>query len=210
VTVTNHHPAAAVNDWHAPIDRIDHAADAVAALLGAFDIPIDAHTTGTPTRVARAWAHQLSGYTSDPGDHLERTFPAPDIPGPVVVAGIRLASTCAHHLLPFTGTATVAYQPPPGAPIVGLSKLARVVDGYARRLQIQERLAVQVADAVMGRLEPEWVCVVLTAEHACMSVRGVSDPGTRTTTRTLRGAAMADAEVAMVMAAHWEAGRNLR
>jgi GTP cyclohydrolase I len=181
------------------------AAAAVADLLAAFGLATDPHTADTPARVARAWETMLAGYTEDPGTHLERTFPAPHDAGPVVVSGIQLVSTCAHHLLPFTGWATVAYQPAPGAPIVGLSKLARVVHGYAARLQVQERIGTQVADAVMGRLNPLWAAVYLTATHQCMSVRGVREPAAVTTTRTLRGI-IADSDLELVASAHGRAG----
>ncbi|MEV0032709.1 GTP cyclohydrolase I [Nocardia sp. NPDC050793] len=187
--------------------RLAEAAIAVSGLLRAFDIDEGAHTADTPLRVAKAWAHLLAGYEEDPADHLSRTFPAPDTPGPVIVSGIRLASVCAHHLLPFTGSATVAYQPVAGSAIVGLSKLSRVVRGYARRLQVQERLGSQVADAVTDRLASEWVCVVITAEHQCMSLRGIEDPGTATTTRTVRGAPDGPT-LELVLAAHRDATRS--
>ncbi|WP_306358648.1 GTP cyclohydrolase I, partial [Nocardia sp. CC213A] len=142
----------------------------------------------------------------DPAEHLQRTFSAPPGPGPVVVSGVRLASTCAHHLLPFTGTATVAYQPAPGKQIVGLSKLSRVVHGYSRRLQVQERIGAQVADAVNAALAPTWVVVLISAVHQCMTLRGVEDTGAVTMTRTIRGGLIPDADLAMVLAAHHAAG----
>lgn len=182
------------------------AAAAVADLLAAFGLSTDPHTADTPERVARAWETMLAGYREDPGAHLERTFPAPHDAGPVVVSGIQLVSTCAHHLLPFTGWATVAYQPKAGAPIVGLSKLARVVHGYAARLQVQERIGAQVADAMVKRLDPLWTAVYLTASHQCMTVRGVREPEALTTTRTLRGI-MADADLELVASAHQRAAR---
>ncbi|MBF6332400.1 GTP cyclohydrolase I [Nocardia transvalensis] len=186
---------------------LDQAATAVTDLLTAFGIDEGDHTADTPKRVAKAWAHRLAGYREDPVAHLDRTFPAPHHAGPVIVSGIRVASTCAHHLLPFTGTATVAYAPAPQSRIVGLSKLSRLVDGYARRLQVQERLGTQVADAVYDRLTPRWACVLITAEHQCMTLRGVEDPHTVTTTRTIRGH-ISDADLHLVLSAHRDATRK--
>src|SRR3954452_1768813 len=117
---------------------------AVVALLDSFGVPDSEHTFDTPRRVAAAFAELLAGYDEDPADHLDRQFPGPADAGLVSVQGVRFTSLCAHHLLPFTGAATVAYLPRPGRPIVGLSKLARVVEGYARRLQSQEVLGSQV------------------------------------------------------------------
>lgn len=167
--------------------RTSRVEDAVTALLAALQVPDDEHTADTPRRVAGYWAEALAGYGHDPAEHLARTFPAPDDPGLVVVAGIRVQSTCAHHLLPITGTATVAYRPAPGQRIVGLSKLARVVDGYARRLQVQERLGHQVAAALGERLAPLGAACVITADHGCMTQRGIMQPGTVTTTEALVG-----------------------
>lgn len=160
---------------------------AVTDLLAALEVDEGDHTRDTPARVARYWAEALAGYAGDPADHLTRTFPAPTDPGVVIVAGIRVNSTCAHHLLPITGTATVAYRPKTGDRVVGLSKLARVVDGYARRLQVQEQLTAQIADAVMTRLNPHGAGCVITAEHGCMTIRGVVQPESVTTTSAWRG-----------------------
>jgi GTP cyclohydrolase I len=161
-------------------------AAAVDDLLAALEVD-DPHTADTPQRVARYWTEVLDGYQRDPADHLTRTFPAPDDPGLVVVAGIDVRSVCAHHLLPIVGHATVAYRPHPGQQVVGLSKLARLVTGYARRLQVQERLGHQVVDAIRARLAPVGAACVITAEHGCMTQRGVMQPGTVTTTRALAG-----------------------
>lgn len=169
-----------------PMD-LPAAAAAVAALLDALGVDEGEHTADTPNRVARSWAELLAGYDSDPALELETTFPAPPDPGLVVVAGIRLQSTCAHHLLPFTGTATVAYRPTEGARIVGLSKLSRVVAGYARRLQVQEQIGAQVAHAVMDKLHPGGVAVLITSTHQCMTLRGACDDGAVTTTVSLGG-----------------------
>lgn len=190
--------------------KLDDMAAAVSYLLGAFGVDEGDHTADTPRRVAKAWAHMLAGYQEDPAKHLNRTFPAPDGPGPVVVSGIRLTSTCAHHLLPFVGTATVAYQPAPGKQIVGLSKLSRLVQGYSRRLQVQERIGTQVADAINDQLRPSWVVVVISASHQCMTLRGVEDPHAMTTTRTIRGSLVPDADLALVADAHRAAHQGAR
>ncbi|MBW0014678.1 GTP cyclohydrolase I [Mycobacterium sp.] len=174
---------------------------AVKALLVAMDIDGDDHTADTPGRVVRAWRDMLAGYREDPADHLERVFPAPQEPGLVIVEGITLMSTCAHHMLPFTGYATVAYRPGPGQRIVGLSKLARVVHGYARRLQVQERIGSQVVDAITDRLRPGGAMCLITATHDCMRLRGVSEPHAATTTETRRGNLL-DHEVALIHARH--------
>lgn len=161
---------------------------AVADLLAAVGAPIDEHTANTPARSAKAWAHILSGYDSDPSEHLATTFPVVGDPGIVIVSGIEVHSTCAHHLLPVTGYATVAYRSDEfGGRVVGLSKLSRVVDGYARRLQVQEQLGCQVADALMDRLSPEGAACVISAEHGCMTIRGVQQRSTLTTTHAWRG-----------------------
>lgn len=165
----------------------DPVQQAVAELLLALGIDEGDHTAETPARVAKSWRAQLSGYKEDPSEHLLKTFSAPGRPGLVAVHGIRFASTCAHHLLPITGTATIAYRARNGSSVVGLSKLARVLEGYAKRLQVQENLGAQVADALADRLDPYGAAVILTAEHGCMTVRGVSQPGAATTTVAVRG-----------------------
>lgn len=139
----------------------------------------------TPDRMARSFAELLQGYQEDPRKHLERMFPVEhnDL---VLVKDIPFNSMCEHHLLPFVGLAHVGYIPQ-GKRITGLSKLARLVDGYAHRLQVQERLTQQIADAVWQVLQPQGVIVVLQAEHMCMTVRGVKKPGARTTTSAVRG-----------------------
>jgi GTP cyclohydrolase I len=163
-------------------------ADAVDALLTAVGAPRDEHTANTPARSAKAWAHILSGYEQDPSEHLGTTFPVEGDPGLVIVSGIEVHSTCAHHLLPVTGWATVAYRPHLlRGRVVGLSKLSRVVDGFARRLQVQEQLGSQVADAVSLRLWPEGAACIISAEHGCMTIRGVQQRSTLTTTHAWRG-----------------------
>ena len=118
---------------------------------------------------------------------MATTFPAPDDPGLIVQAGIDVQSICAHHLLPFGGTATVAYRPRIGQRVVGLSKLTRVVYGYSARAQIQERIGQQVADAIKDRLDPEGVAVIISASHDCIRLRGARSPASMTTTVAKRG-----------------------
>lgn len=183
---------------------IDAAAAAVKDLLGAFGVPMDDHTEGTPMRSAKAWADILRGYQENPADHLDVTFSAPDDPGLVVVSGVQLQSMCAHHLLPFSGTATLAYRPSPGQRVVGLSKLARVVQGYAQRLQVQERIGADTADAIVDRLRPSGVVVLITAVHDCMRLRGVREPEAATTTVANRGLILPH-EWTAVERAHWAA-----
>jgi GTP cyclohydrolase I len=190
---------------------VDAAADAVAALLTAMRVPATDHTTNTPRRVARAYASALRGYQVDPRRHLEVTFPPPPgAAGVVIVSGIRVVSTCAHHMLPIVGTATVAYRPVTGARIVGLSKLARVVEEYAARLQVQEQLTGQVAAAVWDALDVVGAGCVITAEHGCMTLRGVASAGTTTTTAAWQGAWLGDpgGDVAAVWAQHRESPRG--
>ena len=141
---------------------------------------------GTPERVARAYAEMFAGLEQDPAEHLGVTF---DIEHEemVLVKDIELWSTCEHHLLPFHGVAHVAYIPSRDGKITGLSKLARLVDVYARRPQVQERLTGQVADALVQHLNPQGVMVVVEAEHQCMTMRGVRKPGSSTVTSAVRG-----------------------
>lgn len=191
-----------VRDAIQHIPDVDAAADAVRLLLEALDVDEGEHTARTPQRVAEAWAHMLAGYTYDPRRHLEVTFPAPDDPGLVTVHGIRVTSTCAHHMLPIMGTATVAYRPAPGQRVVGLSKLSRVVHGYARRLQVQEQLTEQVATAIGDVLNPTGTLVMVTATHDCMRLRGVEETASVTTTVARTGTLSADDE-AIIRAGHF-------
>lgn len=140
----------------------------------------------TPSRVARAYAETFAGLYVDPEDVLEIAFDE-NHEEMVIVRDIELYSTCEHHLTPFHGAAHVGYIPNTAGRITGLSKLARLVDLYARRPQVQERLTSQIADAMMRRLEPRGAIVVLQAEHLCMSMRGVRKPGSRTVTSAVRG-----------------------
>jgi GTP cyclohydrolase IA len=145
----------------------------------------------TPDRVARAYAEVFAGLHVDPDEVLKTTFDE-NHDELVLVKDIPLYSTCEHHLVPWHGTAAVGYIPGANGRITGLSKLARVVDLYARRPQVQERLTAQVADAVMNRLEPYGVIVVVQAEHLCMAMRGVRKPGTTTMTSAVRGTFKSD------------------
>lgn len=141
----------------------------------------------TPARVVRAFEEYFQGYQQDPTDHLRRTFDeVASYQDVVVVRDIRVESHCEHHLAPIVGHAHVAYLP--GGRVVGLSKLARAVEALARRLQIQERLTAQIAEAIEESLAPRGVAVVVEAEHHCMTTRGVHRPGSLTVTRALRGA----------------------
>lgn len=166
---------------------LESAAAAVKQLLEALRIDEGEHTNDTPARVARAWEDQLWGYREDPAKHLAVTFPAPPDPGLIVQAGIDVQSICAHHLLPFGGTATVAYKPFPGQRVVGLSKLTRVVYGYSARAQIQEQIGQQVVTAIMDALAPEGVMCVISATHDCIKLRGARSPSSLTTTVAVRG-----------------------
>lgn len=140
----------------------------------------------TPTRVARMYSEVLGGLHDDPREHLTVTFEA-EHDEMVMVRDIPFASLCEHHMVPFIGRAHVAYIPNDDGRITGLSKIARLVDGYARRLQVQERLTTQIAEALVEALEPVGVLVVVEAEHLCMSMRGVKKPGSTTVTSAVRG-----------------------
>ncbi|WP_312164977.1 GTP cyclohydrolase I FolE [Phenylobacterium sp.] len=140
----------------------------------------------TPGRVVRAYEELFAGYESDPREYLERTFE--EVGGYdelVVLRDIRVVSFCEHHMLPFLGKAHVGYLP--SNRVVGISKLARVVQGFARRLQIQEKLTSEIAGAIHDILRPKGVGVVIVSEHSCMTMRGVNTPGSRLTTSSLTG-----------------------
>lgn len=140
----------------------------------------------TPSRVVRAYEELFAGYESDPREYLERTFE--EVAGYdelVVLRDIRVVSFCEHHMLPFLGKAHVGYLP--SDRVVGISKLARVVQGFARRLQIQEKLTSEIAGAIHDILQPRGVGVVIVSEHSCMTMRGVNTPGSRLTTSSLTG-----------------------
>ncbi|MYH73029.1 MAG: GTP cyclohydrolase I FolE [Acidimicrobiia bacterium] len=140
----------------------------------------------TPGRVARMYAEICEGLHEDPASHLTRQFEA-DHDEMILVRDIPLYSLCEHHLIPFLGKAHVGYIPNKDGCITGLSKLARVVEGYARMPQVQERLTTQIADAIENALNPRGVLVVVEAEHLCMSMRGIRKPGANTVTSAVRG-----------------------
>ena len=140
----------------------------------------------TPARVARAYKEMFSGLYQRPEEVLATTFDL-NHNELVIVKNIDIFSVCEHHLLPFVGKASVGYIPNNNGQITGLSKLARLIDVYAKRPQVQERLTSQVADALMRILKPQGVIVVIECEHFCMSMRGVSKPGSKTTTSVVRG-----------------------
>ncbi|HKP79265.1 MAG TPA: GTP cyclohydrolase I FolE [Phenylobacterium sp.] len=140
----------------------------------------------TPRRVIKAYRELFSGYGSDPREYLARTFE--EVGGYdelVLLRDIRVVSFCEHHMLPFLGKAHVGYLP--NDRVVGISKLARVVHGFARRLQIQEKLTAEIAEAIHDILKPKGVGVVIVSEHSCMTMRGVNTPGSRLTTSSLLG-----------------------
>jgi GTP cyclohydrolase I len=171
---------------HQPVDTA-RAERAIRELLLAIgEDPDRDGLVETPARVARAYTELLAGYRQDPGDHLERQFEV-NHDEMVIVKDIPFSSLCEHHMLPFIGRAHVCYIPGESGKVCGLSKLARLVEGYARRLQVQERLTVQIADDLMIRLGASGAMVVITAEHLCMTVRGVRVPGSVTTTSAVRG-----------------------
>jgi GTP cyclohydrolase I len=148
---------------------------------------------GTPDRVARACEEIFGGMQEDPSIHLLKQFHEPGNENMVVVRDIPFSSMCEHHLLPFTGRAHICYLPRDGK-VTGLSKLARCVNGYAHRPQLQERLTQQIADAVEDRLDPHGVLVVLQAEHSCMCMRGIKASGSLTVTSAVRGFLRTDAK----------------
>ncbi len=166
------------------LDRIEAAVAEILVALG--EDPSRDGLQETPARVARMYAEVCSGLHEDPTDYLIRTFDL-EHDEMVMVRDIPVYSLCEHHLLPFFGVAHVAYIPQKGGMITGLSKLARLVDGFSRRLQIQERLTSQVAGAIQRTLEPQGTLVVIEAEHLCMSMRGVQKPGAVTVTSAVHG-----------------------
>jgi GTP cyclohydrolase I len=180
------HDSSAVNGDQHRVDKARIAAAVREILIGIGEDPDRDGLLDTPERVARMYEEVFSGLRDDPDRHLRVTFEA-DHDEMVMVNDIPIYSMCEHHLLPWVGHAHVAYIPNEDGKVTGLSKLARLVEGYARRPQVQERLTTQVADAIEGVLAPRGVLVVVEAEHLCMSMRGVRKPGSRTVTSAVRG-----------------------
>jgi GTP cyclohydrolase IA len=174
-------------EWGRPefdLPRIERAVKEI--LLAVGEDPGRDGLRDTPSRVARAYAEQFAGLRQNPEDVLTTVFDA-DHDEMVLVKDIEVYGMCEHHLTPFHGVAHVGYTPNEKGQITGLSKLARLVDLYARRPQLQERMTSQIADALMRVLEPRGVIVVIEAEHLCMTMRGVRKPGARTVTSAVRG-----------------------
>jgi len=165
----------------------DEVAEAVRTLIRwAGDDPDREGLLDTPKRVARAWREYARGYAEDPAHHLSRTFE--EVGGYdeiVLLKDIPFQSHCEHHLAPIIGKASIAYLP--ADKVVGISKLARVLHGFSRRLQVQERLTAEVADCIWDNLSPKGVAVVIEASHACMTARGVGTPGVMMTTSRMMG-----------------------
>ena len=170
----------------APVDkeRIEAAVREILVAVG--EDPERDGLLDTPARVARMYEEIFAGLREIPSEHLEVSF---DVGHDemVMVRDIALVSTCEHHLVPFIGKAHVAYIPNDDGRVTGLSKLARLVDSYAKRPQVQERLTAQIADEIERTLQPRGVMVVVEAEHLCMSMRGVKKPGSSTVTSAVRG-----------------------
>jgi GTP cyclohydrolase I len=186
----DHHNDPADGDLVRPAPKVEvpeEVADAVRTLIRwAGDDPAREGLLDTPVRVARAWKEYARGYGEDPALHLSRTFD--EVGGYdeiVLLRDIPFQSHCEHHLAPIIGKASIAYLP--AERVVGISKLARVLHGFARRLQVQERLTAQVADCVWEHLKPQGVAVVIEASHACMTARGVHTPGVMMTTSRMMG-----------------------
>ncbi|WP_020669740.1 GTP cyclohydrolase I FolE [Amycolatopsis nigrescens] len=170
-----------------PVFDQDRAEKAVRELLLACgEDPDRDGLLDTPARVARAYREMFAGLYDDPDTVLDKTFDESH-EELILVTDIPMYSTCEHHLVPFHGVAHVGYIPNGHGKVTGLSKLARLVDLYAKRPQVQERLTSQVANALQRKLEPRGVIVVVEAEHLCMAMRGIRKPGARTTTSAVRG-----------------------
>jgi GTP cyclohydrolase I len=186
----------AVTDQPVDIERIEAAVTEILEALG--EDPQRDGLLRTPARVAKMYAEVFAGLREDPEHHLKVQFEAGH-DEMVMVKDIPFYSMCEHHLLPFHGQAHVAYVPGEHGKITGLSKLARLVEAYARRPQVQERLTSQVADDLMQTLDPRGALVVIEAEHLCMSMRGVQKPGSLTLTSAVRGLFLSDATRAEAM-----------
>lgn len=139
----------------------------------------------TPKRVAKMYEELFAGYEMDYHKILSKQFTVDGEPSEITVSDIQFYSMCEHHIMPFFGTISISYMPKKGGKVVGLSKLARLVECFARRLQIQERLGKQICDALVECLDPACVKVIIKAEHTCMTARGINKPGSQTTTTTI-------------------------
>jgi len=181
-------PAASVPEYHPSIPQRHEAEAAVELLLRwAGDDPQREGLRDTPARVVRAFEDWFSGYATDPSSFLTRTFE--EVEGydeMIVLQGISFESHCEHHLAPIIGQAHVGYLP--SSRVVGISKLARVVEAYARRLQVQEKMTAQIAQCIQTVLQPRGVGVVIESSHQCMTTRGVHKTGVRMVTSTMLGA----------------------
>jgi len=164
--------------------------------------PTDPDFIDTPARVLRALTEFTAGYEDDPAVHLSRTFPVTRSDEMIIVRDVPFTSLCAHHMLPFSGTAVIAYLPKHGARAVGLSKLGRVLDVYARRLQTQETLTVQVTNALDECLETLGSACIIRAEHGCLSYRGARKPGTVMITSSYTGLFQADTQLRSELHTH--------
>ena len=174
----------AVPSGEVDLPRIEAAVREILAAVG--ENPDREGLLDTPARVARAYAETFVGLRQTPADVLDKTFDV-EHEELILVRDIEVYSTCEHHLVPFHGVAHVGYIPSPSGRVTGLSKLARLVDVYAKRPQVQERLTTQIADALVEHLDAQGVIVVIEAEHLCMSMRGIRKPGARTITSAVRG-----------------------
>jgi len=172
----------AVNKAKVDTERISKAVREILVAVGE-DVEREG-IKGTPMRVAEMYAELLSGMGEDPKQHLKSVF-SEKYDEIVLLRDVPFYSICEHHLMPFIGSAHVAYLP--SGLVLGVSKLARVVDCFARRLQVQERLTDQIADFIMDSLKPKGVAVVLEASHSCMTIRGIKKPGSVMVTSSLRG-----------------------
>ena len=177
--ITNHEKPGSVD-----VERVERIVGQLLDALG--ENPGREGLLRTPARVAAFYAEVLAGADDDPAAHLDVQFELGHREM-VMVRDIPFSSLCEHHLVPFIGRAHVAYIPGPDGRLTGLSKLARLVDAYAHRLQVQERLTTQVAETLVERLNPAGVVVVIEAEHLCMTMRGVKKPGSLTVTSAVRG-----------------------
>ena len=193
------------DDFEVDLGRIEAAVHEILEAIGE-DVDRDG-LRETPARVARMYAEVCSGIHEDPDVHLVRTFDV-EHDEMVMVRDIPLYSLCEHHLLPFIGRAHVAYIPQKGGMVTGLSKLVRLVDGYSKRPQVQERLTSQVASAIQRTLDPQGTLVVIEAEHLCMSMRGVAKPGSVTVTSAVHGVFRAEVSTRLEAMRFIEQGRH--